>query len=129
MDIAWRPNYISQFASVDNNGDVLIWDILKDTLDPIMKININEVYMEHLTEKSNDYDANDLVDQKIANASGKYTDGIKSESLNKVCWNNDGSHLTVGGVSGRIYIFKCVNDLVANDSLDTYINFKNNFNL
>lgn len=129
MDIAWRPNYISQFASVDNNGDVLVWDILKDTLDPIMKININEVYMDHLTEKSDDYDANDLVDQKIANASGKYTDGIKSESLNKVCWNNDGSHLTVGGVSGRIYIFKCVNDLVAHDSLDTYINFKTNFNL
>lgn len=129
MDIAWRPNYISQFASVDNNGDVSVWNILKDTLDPIMKLNINEEYMDHWNENSDEDNANELMEQKITSAGNKSTDAIKSESLNKVCWNNDGSYLIVGGVTGRMYILKCVNDLVAHDSLDTYINFKNNFNL
>ncbi|GMM37499.1 hypothetical protein DASC09_048240 [Saccharomycopsis crataegensis] len=86
MDVQWRPRASSQFMSVGGAGKLEYWDLLKDTVSPII-----EAVPNNNLELSNDE----------ADSNPKRHDG----ALTRLSFNYDGSMVVTGGTNGFLTIF------------------------
>jgi dynein intermediate chain, cytosolic len=94
-DVKWHPTNPNAFAAVTSSGELLVYDLRRDAVEPVERIVVNKLWSES---------------QSTAAATSTGAAALAS-ALQKLRWSADGNQLFIGDARGMVFCFYVQNSL------------------